>query len=67
MDIKMEFINNISFVFLVIAFSGALAFPVAALRLAIQWSENQHRGFVLALLWLILIAVLAGVGVIITA
>lgn len=65
----MGLLNTLSFIFLVMAFLGALVFPLLIIFIARRpaGSDNAYRVFVLSLLWLILIAVLAGVGAYITA
>lgn len=62
-----EIINIASFVFINLAFFGALAFPFLALIHTRDMDEIKYRAFVLSLLWLILIAILSGVGAYITA
>lgn len=62
----MELLNIISFIFLVIGFIGGLAFPVFFLVQKMS-ENNKYQASVLVLLWLILLAVLAGVGALITA
>lgn len=56
----------LSFIFIITAFFGGLAFPVFFL-VHKMYENNKYQASVLALLWLILIAVLAGVGAYITA
>lgn len=64
----MELLNILSFFFINIAAFGALVFlivlPVVLLG---KLTTQRYQAFVLLLLWLILLALLAGVGAYITA
>lgn len=62
----MELLNILSFIFINIAFFGAIIFLFLITVILFNMTEDLYRAAVLALLWLILIAVLAGVGAYIT-
>lgn len=63
----MELINIFSFFFVNIAAFGALVFLILIPYFIFNPTKDRYRAAVLVLLWLILLALLAGVGAYITA